>query len=89
MKIYQRVLQENVAYIFECPMPTKGAKTFSAQNITGVNVVWDCGQELKNLLADAEFNLVATRSAQAALLKAIKDGSNTVDLTKPEGDGRP
>ena len=63
----------------------KDAKTFSAQNITGVNVVWDCGQEFKNLLADAEFNLVASRSAQAAVLKAIKDGSNTVDLTKPEG----
>ena len=63
----------------------KDAKTFSAQNITGVNVVWDCGQEFKNLIADAEFNLVASRSAQAAVLKAIKDGSNTVDLTKPEG----
>ena len=64
----------------------KDAKTFSAQNITGVNVVWDCGQEFKNLLADAEFNLVASRSAQAAVLKAIKDGSNTVDLTNPSGD---
>ena len=63
----------------------KDAKTFSAQNITGVNVVWDCGQEFKNLLADAEFNLVASRSAQAAVLKAIKDGSNTVDLTNPSG----
>ena len=66
----------------------KDAKSFSAQNITGVNVVWDCGQEFKNLLADAEFNLVASRSAQAAVLKAIKDGSNTVDLNaKGDGDG--
>ena len=59
----------------------KDAKTFSASNITGVNVVWDCGQEFKNLLADAEFNLVASRSAQAAVLKAVKAGSTTVDLT--------
>lgn len=65
----------------------KDAKTFSAQNITGVNVVWDCGQEFKNLLADAEFNLVASRSAQAAVLKAIKDGSNVVDLTNPTDGG--
>lgn len=42
----------------------KDAKTFSASNITGVNVVWDCGQEFKNLLADAEFNVVASRYAQ-------------------------
>ena len=65
----------------------KDAKSFSASNITGVNVVWDCGQEFKNLLADAEFNLVASRSAQAAVLKAVKAGETVVDLTNPtEGD---
>jgi len=75
---------------FSVSLSSKGAETadkFSAQNITGVNVVWDCGQEFKNLIADAEFNLVASRSAQAAVLKAIKAGETTVDLTKPEGDG--
>ena len=69
---------------------SKGAETadkFSAQNITGVNVVWDCGQEFKNLIADAEFNLVASRSAQAAVLKAIKAGQTTVDLTSPDNSG--
>ena len=68
---------------FSVTLASKGAETaekFSAANITGVNVVWDCGQEFKNLLADAEFNLVASRSAQAALLKAIKSGSSVVDL---------
>ena len=49
-----------------------------------MNVVWDCGQEFKNLIADAEFNLVASRSAQAAVLKAIKAGQTTVDLTSPD-----
>ncbi len=46
-----------------------------------MNVNWECGSEFKNLLTDAEFNLVASRSAQAAVLKAIKAGSTTVDLT--------
>ena len=62
----------------------KDAKTFSAQNITGVNVVWDCGQDFKNLLADAEFNLVASRSAQAAVVSAIKAGKTLVDLNDPK-----
>ena len=75
---------------FSVSIASKGAETadkFSAQNITGVNVVWDCGQEFKNLIADAEFNLVASRSAQAAVLKAIKAGQTTVDLTSPDNSG--
>ena len=72
---------------FSVNLTSKGAETadkFTAQNITGVNVVWDPGLEFKNLLADAEFNLVASRSAQAAVLKAIKAGQTTVDLTSPD-----
>ena len=83
---------------FSVSLTSKGAenaKAFTTQNITGVNVVWECGQEFKNLLADAEFNLVASRSAQAAVLKAVKAGSTTVDLTgdndgdndNPDGGG--
>ncbi|MCQ2238228.1 MAG: DNA-binding protein [Bacteroidaceae bacterium] len=79
---------------FSVSLTSKGAESaekFSAQNITGVNVVWDCGTEFKNLLNDAEFNLVASRKAQEAVLKAIKAGSNVVDLTNPDGtpDGSP
>ena len=76
---------------FSVSLTSKGAenaKAFTTQNITGVNVVWECGQEFKNLLADAEFNLVASRSAQAAVLKAVKAGETVVDLNaKTEGDG--
>ena len=75
---------------FSVSLQSKGAESadkFSAQNITGVNVNWECGPEFKNLLADAEFNLVASRSAQAAVLKAIKAGETVVDLNNPEGDG--
>ena len=74
---------------FSVSLSSKGAETadkFTSANITGVNVVWDCGQEFKNLLADAEFNLVASRSAQAALLKAIKSGSSVVDLGAADSD---
>ena len=81
---------------FSINLTSKGADSaekFSSQNITGVNVVWDCGQEFKNLIADAEFNLVASRSAQAAVLKAIKAGQTVVDITQPETpedpDGNP
>ena len=39
--------------------------------------------EFKNLIADAEFNLVASRSAQAAVIKAIKEGKANVDISTP------
>ena len=72
---------------FSINLSSKGADSadkFSAQNITGVNVVWEPGIEFKSLLADAEFNLVASRNAQAALLKAIKAGQTVVDITQTE-----
>ena len=36
--------------------------------------------ELENLIDDAAFDLVASRAAQAATLKAEKAGEGTVDL---------
>ena len=61
----------------------ESADKFTAQNITQVKVQWEPGKEFKNLLDDAEFNLVASRSAQAAVLKAIKEGKTNVDLNAP------
>ena len=82
---------------FSLLLASKGAETadkFTAQNITNVKVQWEPGQEFKNLLDDAEFNLVASRSAQAAVIKAIKEGKTNVDLNAPinpdgggDGDG--
>ena len=80
---------------FSILLGSKGAETadkFTAQNITNVKVQWEPGQQFKNLLEDAEFNLVASRSAQAAVIKAIKEGKTNVDLNVPEtpdggGDG--
>ena len=80
---------------FSILLSSKGAETadkFTAQNITNVKVQWEPGQQFKNLLDDAEFNLVASRSAQAAVIKAIREGKTNVDLNIPEtpdggGDG--
>ena len=82
---------------FSILLGSKGAETadkFTAQNITNVKVQWEPGQQFKNLLDDAEFNLVASRSAQAAVIKAIKEGKTNVDLNAPinpdgggDGDG--
>ena len=84
---------------FSLLLGSKGAETadkFTAQNITNVKVQWEPGQQFKNLLEDAEFNLVASRSAQSATLKAEKTGKGSVDLeaaknkansSKNEGDG--
>ena len=72
---------------FSINLSSKGADSadkFSAQNITGVNGVWGPGIEFKSLLADAGVNLVASRNAQAALLKAIKAGQTVVDITQTE-----
>ena len=67
-------------------LSSKGAEDadkFTAQNITDVKVQWEPGAEFKNLIADAEFNLVASRSAQAAVIKAIKEGKANVDISTP------
>ena len=77
---------------FSVALSSKGAETaekFSSQNIQRVTVCWEPGSEFRNLLADAEFNLVATRSAQAAVLKAIKEGKTNVDISAPITPGNP
>ena len=53
---------------------------FTARNIKAVNILFAPGVDFENLLGRAEFNLVASRSAQAATLKAEKAGETTVDL---------
>ena len=48
-----------------------------------MKVIWEPGAEFKSLRDDAEFNLVASRDAQAAVIKAIKQGKENVDISKP------
>ncbi len=71
---------------FSILLTSKGAEDadkFTSQNITGVKDQWEPGQEFNNLRDDAEINLVASRSAQAAVIKAIKEGKTNVDLNAP------
>lgn len=64
------------------------AKEFNpAIHIRRLNVNWTCGQRFGELLEEAEFNLVATRSAARAVVKALKAGKTTVDLTGATGGG--
>lgn len=56
------------------------AKEFTADNITGVNIVFTPGEDFENLRGRAEFNNVASRKAQAAIKAAEKAGDSTLDL---------
>ena len=62
-------------------MGAENCEAFTSKNITGVKIIFTPGEDFENLLGRAEFNLVASRSAQAATLKAEKAGETTVDLT--------
>lgn len=53
---------------------------FTATNIKAVNIIFTPGSDFENLLNRAEFNVVSSRVAQVALLKAEKAGATTVDL---------
>lgn len=80
----------------------ESAEKFTASNITGVNIQFVPGEDLKNLFAGMEFTPVPTRLAMRAVLKAQKLGQTTVDISKsstgggggnpggnPGGDGNP
>lgn len=50
-------------------------------HIVGVSVNWTPGERFADLLKDATFNVVPSRKAARKILKAIKAGETTVDLT--------
>lgn len=55
---------------------------FTQEKIKGVNIIFTPGNDFENLIGKAEFNLVSSRVAQAATLKAEKAGASTVDLAE-------
>ena len=70
--------------VFSNSIRSIGAETladFTTDNITEVNVLWTPGERFDNLRQDAEFQLVLTRKAAAEVVKAMKAGKTTVDLT--------
>ena len=60
---------------------------FTARNIKAVNILFTPGTDFDNLINQAEFNLVPSRLAQAATLKAEKAGDDTVDLAAAKNKG--
>lgn len=68
---------------FWLSLSSKGADSaeeFTANNIHTVNIIFTPGEDFENLVSRAKFNLVSSRAAQAATLKAEKEGKGTVDL---------
>ena len=70
---------------FSVTLNTKGADSAEEFNpaihIKRVKARWEMGDKFLNLTEEADFNLVANRKQQAAVLKAVKAGDTTVDLT--------
>ena len=64
-------------------------ESFSASNIKGVNIVFTPGPDFEDLRGKATFNLVSSRAAQAATLKAEKSGDTIVDLEAARAAARP
>ena len=62
---------------------------FSASNIKEVNIIFTPGEDFENIRGRAEFNLVASRVAQAATLKTEKTGGTIVDLEAARNTVRP
>lgn len=61
---------------------TEKLTDFTAAHITGVNIQYIPGEDLKTIFATLEFQPVASRSAQAAALRAEKEGKAVADLLK-------
>ena len=68
-------------------MGAENCEAFTSKNITGVKIIFTPGEDFENLLGRASFNLVASRAAQAATLKAEKVGDDTVDLAAAKNKG--
>ena len=70
---------------FSLLLTSKGAEDadkFTAQNITGVKVQWEPGQEFKNLRDDAEFNLVASAALRQPLSRRLRRVRPTLISTR-------
>ena len=73
---------------FWITLSSEGAEncdSFTNKHITGVNIIFTPGEDFANLISRTEFNLVASRAAQAATLKAERAGEGIVDLAAAKG----
>ena len=70
---------------FRIQLTSKGTKTaeeFTANNINGASIQFVPGEDLKDIFSKLTFNLVPSRKAMKAVLKAEKSGETIVDLSK-------
>lgn len=75
---------------FWISLTSNGAESmevFKSNNITSVNILFTPGPDFENLISRAEFNVVPSRVAQAATLKAEKSGEAVVDLEAAKKKG--
>ncbi|WP_294587291.1 HU family DNA-binding protein [uncultured Bacteroides sp.] len=70
-----------------CSNGAISAEKFTSANITGVNIQFVPGEDLKDVFTGLEFAPVPTRAATRALLKAQKAGETTVDISKKPTTG--
>jgi predicted histone-like DNA-binding protein len=71
---------------------SQGAKTideFSAANIKSLNVNFDTSEYLTGRLAEASFEVTTSRKAQAAALRAEKEGKTVADWTPEVEEDEP
>lgn len=75
---------------FGISISSEGAESlekFTSRNIKAVNILFMPGADFENLLGRADFNCVASRVAQEAVLKAEKTGEETLDLASLKNKG--
>ena len=68
---------------FGISINSEGAESidkFTSKNIKEVRIIFTPGADFENMIGRADFNMVASRAAQVATLKAEKAGEDTVDL---------
>jgi len=76
---------------FQVRLSSRGAVTAKDYNpeihVRRINVCWTPGDDFMNLKEKAEWNLVANRRVQKIMLKAVKNGETSVDISKPDEEG--
>ena len=65
---------------------TEKLTDFTAAHITLVNIQYVPGEDLKTIFGALEFQPVASRAAQAAALRAEKEGKTVADLLKSKNE---
>ncbi len=63
---------------------TDTLEDFTSANIKGVTINWEKPEKLKNMIGEVSLQQVSTRAAQAASLKAEKEGKTSANWEKAD-----